>query len=110
MPEYTHTLIPASLEFVIYYKHTFVTRYACSTEFESFTIGHRMLMDALGHAHDCHLIETDSIPNAVSARDGADPLAAFSNDLTKFAFAVLRDPCDDFYEIVRRGYRSFSIA
>ncbi|TWU44723.1 hypothetical protein Poly51_59920 [Rubripirellula tenax] len=94
----------------LYYEHTFVTRNACSTESERFTIAHATLMDALGHSDECRLITTDDIPDAIVARDGGDRVDALIHDLNVFASRVLSEPCDDFYTIVRRGHRSYSVA
>ena len=94
----------------IYYEHTFITRNACSTETERFTIGHSTLMDALGHSDDCWLITSDKIPDMIVARDGGDRVAALIYDLESIASTVLRKPCDEFSAIIRRGHRSYSIA
>ena len=94
----------------LYYEHTFVTHYACSTESERFRIQHPTLMKALGHSDDCHLISSDDIPDAIIARTGGDRVAALSYDLESFACSVLREPCDEFFAIVRQGYRSYNIA
>lgn len=94
----------------LYYEHTFVTHNACSTESERFTIGHATLMDALGHSDDCRLMTCDNIPNAIVARDGGDRVDALIHDLNVLASTVLCEPCDEFYAIIQRGYRSYSIA
>lgn len=94
----------------LFFEHTFITRNAHSTESERFTIGHTTLMDALGHYDDCRLIASDSIPDAIVARDGGDRVDALIHDLKVLASPVLCEPCDNFYAIVRRGARSYSIA
>ncbi|MEL7498322.1 MAG: hypothetical protein AAFN77_11985 [Planctomycetota bacterium] len=91
------------------YEHTFVTRYAFSTVSERFTIGHATLMDALGHSDECRLIKSDNIPDAIVAREGSDRVDALIHDLNVFASPVLCEPCDEFYAIIRRGYRSYFI-
>lgn len=93
----------------IYYEHTFVTRNGNAIESEKFTIGHAILMDALGYSSECCLIVSDGIPNAISGRDGSDPIDALIHDLSELASSVLQEPCDEFYSIVRRGFRSYSI-
>ncbi|MEM7478162.1 MAG: hypothetical protein AAF483_24510 [Planctomycetota bacterium] len=92
------------------YEHTFVTRNAFSTESERFTIEHSTLMDALGHCYDCHLLASDCIPDSIVARDGGDRVDAIIHDLTVLASSVLCEPCGEFYKIVRRGFRSYSVA
>jgi hypothetical protein len=94
----------------LFYEHTFVTRNAFSTESERFTIGHMTLMGALGHSEDCRLIMCNNIPDAIAAREGGNRVDALIHDLNVFASPVLCKPCDEFYAIVRRGYRSYSIA
>lgn len=93
----------------IYYEHTFVTVHAFSRESERFLIGHAALMRALGHADDCRLINCTEIPDAVKARDGADPVSALIHDLLFLAAPLLREPSDEFYAVIRRGCRSYSI-
>ncbi len=94
----------------LYYEHTFVTRNAYSTESERFTFGHATLMNALGHCDDCRLITSDRIPDSIVARDGGDRVDALIHDLSALASRVLREPCAEFYAIVRLGLRSYSIA
>ena len=93
----------------VYYEHTFVTVHAFCRESECFLIGHAALMRALGHADDCRLIRSNKIPDAVKARDGADPVAALIHDLQFLAAPLLREPNDEFYAVVRRGCRGYSI-
>jgi hypothetical protein len=93
----------------IYYQHSFVTETTLSRETERFTIGHDTLMRALGHSNDCRLICCDDIPDAIAARDGGDRVAALIHDLKFFAASILCEPCEEFYAIVRRGYRNYSI-
>ena len=85
----------------VYYEHSFVTEYLCSSEIERFTIGHDDLMEAL-------LIRGDEHPDAVVARDGGDRVAAFIHDLTTIAAPVLSKRIKRFKEIMRRGLRVFS--
>lgn len=93
----------------LYYEHSFVTQNVCSRETETFDIGHDTLMRGLGHSDDCWLIVTDKQPDAVVARDGGDRVAALLHDLTTIAAAVLREPNETFYAIMRRGRRCYSI-
>jgi hypothetical protein len=93
----------------LYYQHTFVTQRASYTEFEQFSIGHSTLMHALGHADDCRLVAGLDYPDEIMARDGGDRVAALMFDLETFAFRVLREPCEAFFEIVRNGCRCYSI-
>ena len=68
-------------------------------------------MDAVGHADDCHLIAWDDYPNQIVARDGGDRVAALIQDLDNYAAGLLRTANNaDFYSVVRRGFRSYSIA
>jgi hypothetical protein len=67
-------------------------------------------MRALGHSDDCWLVCCDKAPDAIAARDGGDRVAALIYDLKSFAASVLCEPREEFYAIVRRGYRSYSIA
>lgn len=92
------------------YEHTFTTQHACCTETERYSIGHATLMAAVGHAHDCHLITGHDYPDQIIARDGGDRIAALLHDLGHYAARLLRTPNDDFYSVVRQGYRSYSIA
>lgn len=93
----------------IFYEHTFAVKHHCCTEIERFSIGHATLMEAVGHDHDCHLIVGDDYPNLIMARDGGDRAAALIYDLSHHAAELLRIPNDDFFSIVRRGIRSYSI-
>lgn len=90
------------------YEHTFVTRRGNSTESERFTIGHATLMAGVGHAQDCHLISSGELPSSMIARDG-DPVEALIYDLTVLAKTVLSAPCDEFFTIMRQGYRSYNV-
>jgi hypothetical protein len=94
----------------IYYEHSFITVHAYCKETERFTIRHDTLMRSLGHSDDCWLVVGDGIPNAIAARDGGDRVEALIHDLQLFASSVLREPCDAFYAIMRRGSRSYSVA
>ncbi|ODA35435.1 hypothetical protein [Planctopirus hydrillae] len=93
----------------IFYEHFFITRSAGSTELERFTIGHSTLMDALGYASDCHLIASSKTPDTIIARDGGDRVEALIHDLSVLASRVLCEPCEEFYAIVRRGLRKYSV-
>ena len=94
----------------LYYEHTFITRNTYSTEYERFTIGHKTLMRSLGHSDECCLIQSDCIPDMIVARNGNDRVDALIDDLTNYAITVLREPCDEFFGIVREGYRCYSVA
>lgn len=87
------------------YEHSFVHRGTCAAETERFTIGHRTLMDALGHLDACRLISNDTIPDAVVARHGGDRVEALIHDLSVFASPILRESGDDFLDLIRRGAR-----
>lgn len=93
----------------IYYEHSFITKLPCSEECECFTIRHETLMSALGHSDDCRLICTGETPDAIDARDGGDRVVALIHDLQSIAASVLREPCEEFYSIIRRGWRVYSI-
>ncbi len=92
------------------YEHTFITQHSSWTEMERYSIGHATLMDAVGHAHDCHLVSGNDHPDQIVARDGGDRIAALQHDLEKYAAGLLRTPSDEFFTVVRRGFRSYSIA
>lgn len=97
----------------LFYGHEFVTANRYRRETEQFSIGHDTLMRALGHADDCHLIcnrDASDSPDAIVARDGGDRVAALIHDLSVHAAAVLRAPCEEFYAIVRRGGRGYSVS
>jgi len=93
----------------VYYRHAFVKQNACSRETEQFTIGHDTLMADLGHAEDCWLIYTGQNPDAIAARFGGERVDAFIHDLNVIASPVLREPGEDFYAIMRRGGRVWTI-
>jgi hypothetical protein len=92
----------------VYYEHSFVTLTLCSRQTERFTISHAALMRGIGRFDDCRLLCSDGVPDAISARDGGDRIAALIHDLG-LASAVLREPCERFYEIVRLGFRGYSV-
>jgi hypothetical protein len=94
----------------LFYEHTFTTKHSCYTETERYSIGHATLMDAVGHGHDCHLIAGNDCPDQIIARDGDDRVAALVHDLENYAARLLRTENDEFYSVVRRGWRSYSIA
>jgi hypothetical protein len=91
------------------YEHTFITKHRYCQESEHFDIGHNALMSALGHMSDCRLITIDDIPDAIVARDGGDRVAALIYDLSTIAAAVLREPCEEFFTIIRSGRRCYSM-
>ena len=93
----------------IHYEHSFITQHPSSREIERFTIGHPGLMQSLGHTDDCHLIGSTDIPDAIVARDGGDRVTALLHDLANFVAPFLCEPTDGFCEIVRCGYRAYSI-
>lgn len=93
----------------IYYEHAFVTQHPSWREIERFTIGHPGLMHGIDHSEDCHLIGTTDLPDTIAARDGGDRVAALIHDWREFAVSVLAHPCSEFFDIVRRGARSYSI-
>jgi hypothetical protein len=93
----------------VYYEHSFVKENRFSKEIERFVISHRALMKALHHSDDCRLVCGQKIPEAIVARDGGDCVAALIHDLSSIAATVLREPCDEFYEIMRRGCRTYSV-
>jgi hypothetical protein len=94
----------------IFYEHTFVKENLYSKEIERFQIGHDKLMKALEHSDDCRLICSHKTPDMIIARDGGDRVAALIHDLSSIAALVLREPCEEFYAIVRRGWRAYSVA
>jgi hypothetical protein len=94
----------------IYYEHSFVKEIPFSKEIERFTIGHLALMKALGRSNDCHFVCGHRISDAVVARDGGDRIDALIHDLSAIAASVLREPCEEFFDIMRRGCRTYSIA
>jgi hypothetical protein len=93
----------------LYYEHTFITQHRGWAEIERYSIGHETLMDAVGHANDCHLITSCEYPDQITARDGGDGVAALLHDLEKYAADMLRTSNDAFFAVVRRGFRSYSI-
>ena len=94
----------------IFYEHSFIKENLCSKEIERFQIGHDKLMKALEHPHDCRLIGGHKTPDMIIARDGGDRVAALIHDLSSIAVLVLREPCEEFYAIMRRGWRFYSVA
>lgn len=94
----------------IYYEHSFVIECSSWREIEMFRLSHGGFMNALGHSADCQLISSDSLPDAVAARNGGDRIAALIHDLSSFVSPVLSEPTSVFSAIIRRGARSFSIA
>ena len=94
----------------IFYEHSFITEYSSWRAIERFVIDHDGLMNALNHSADCYLIGSDSIPDAIVARDGGDRVTALIYNWSSFAAPILRTPCDSFYAIIRRGSRSYSVA
>jgi hypothetical protein len=93
----------------LFYEHTFITKHLSFTEMERYEIGHTTLMKAIGHAHDCQLIAGHEQPDLILARDGGDRVAALVYDLENYASDLLRTTNDEFYKIVRRGYRTYSV-
>lgn len=93
----------------IYYEHSFVREYTSSRAIECFTIGHVELMRAVGHSDDCKLVTQNQYPILVAARDGSDPVEALIHDLSQFCEPILADPCDAFFEIMRKGRRGYSV-
>lgn len=93
----------------VYYEHAFIAQHRFCKEVERFAIGHDQLMRALGHSEDCQLIGTAEVPDAVVARDGGDHVSALIHDLRVFAAEVLSEPCAEFFDIVRRGVRVYSL-
>ena len=89
----------------IFYEHSFIEEFPSYRKIERFTIDHDTLMKAMGHADTCKLICTHQQPDAMVARDGGDPVEALVSDLRSIASPVLSEPCDEFYEIMRRGRR-----
>ena len=51
---------------------------------------------------------TQKDPNLIAARHGVDRVAAFVHDLRHIAASMLREPCEEFSTIMRRGYRSWT--
>ena len=94
----------------VLYSHSFITQHPCCRESETFAVGHDTLMAALGYADDCRLVPSSDLPDAIIARDGGDRISALLYDLTVIAAPMLRTPCDEFYTIVRRGHRTYSIS
>lgn len=93
----------------IYYEHSFVTENRWSREIERFDISHDGLMRGLGHSDDCRLIRSQNLPDAIVARGGGDRVDALLHDLSTFAADILTMPCDEFYEIIRRGRRCYIV-
>jgi len=94
----------------IFYEHSFIKESQYSKEIERFQIGHDKLMKALEHSDGCRLICGHNTPDMIIARDGGDRVAALIHDLSSIAVSVLREPCEEFYAIVRRGWRAYSVA
>ena len=94
----------------IIYEHSFIKENLYSKEIEQFQIGHDKLMKALEHPDDCRLIGGHKTPDMIIARDGGDRVAALIHDLSSIAVSVLREPCEEFYAIVRQGWRAYSVA
>lgn len=80
------------------YQHSFITQYPSWRAIEQFSIYHHELMNALGHSADW-----------IFARNTGDPVAALIHDLTSHVAPILREPSEAFYDIVRRGRRSYSV-
>jgi hypothetical protein len=93
----------------VLYQHSFVTEYQSWRAIEKFTMPHTELMRILGHAEDCHLICSVSIPDAVVARDGGDRVAAMIYDLPYFVAPCLRLTSERFCDIMRLGWRSYTV-
>jgi len=93
----------------IYYEHSFVREYTSSRAIECFTIGHAELMRAVDHSGDCWLVTKNQYPILVAARDGSDPVVALIHDLSQFCEPILADPCDAFFEIMRKRRRGYSV-
>jgi hypothetical protein len=56
------------------------------------------------------LIVGHDYPDQIISRDGGDRIAALVHDLEYYAADLLRTANDEFCSIVRRGFRSYSIA
>ena len=91
------------------YEQSFVKTSGAIREIETFTISHQLLMQALGHADDCRLIAVNEPPNAIAARDGGARMDALLFDLSNYAAPLLREPHEQFDEIVRTGLRCYRI-
>ena len=93
----------------MYYEHSFITEHYSSREIERYRMDHPALMRCVGHSEDCHLIGSTENPDLIVARDGGDRVAALIHDLTEFAISVLAEPCDLFFDMIRKGRRSYSV-
>lgn len=93
----------------LFYEHSFVRVNTFSNEIERFTLGHHSLMKALGHTEACQLVCGDKSPDVIVARDGGDRVAALIHDLSLLAAPFLREPCEEFNAIIRRGTRVYSV-
>jgi hypothetical protein len=93
----------------LYYEHSFIKQSLCSRETERFTLGHRMLMEALDHGEDCQLVQTNELPDCIVARKGGDRVAALIHDWAQIAAAILCKPNERFDAIMRRGLRAWTI-
>ena len=93
----------------IFYEHTFVTENSGSREIERYSIGHETLMQGLGKIDVCRLISSMDLTDPIRARDGGDRIDALSFDLSNYGASVLSEPCEEFFDIVRRGFRSYSV-
>jgi hypothetical protein len=91
------------------YEHSFVQEYYSGRETLRFSVQHGTLMRAVGHFDDSRLICTNDIPDMIVERHGGDRVAALISDWTVLAAHVLCEPCEEFYSIVRRGHRVYSV-
>jgi hypothetical protein len=95
----------------VFYEHSFViyqNSWLC--EIERFDIHHGDLMSSLGHAADCWLARPYvGMCSPLVPRNGADIVTALIHDLEIIAAPVLRKPCEQFFDIVRTGRRSFFV-
>ncbi|MGO8690529.1 MAG: hypothetical protein ACLQLG_12980 [Thermoguttaceae bacterium] len=91
---------------VVLYERETVTQNGCLREHEVFGMDHLAYMRELGHGDDCKLV-VDGICSL--ARNGGDPVAALLDDLREYAASTLQKDCPEFAEIMRTGYRRYSV-
>jgi hypothetical protein len=91
----------------LYYNHSFVKQHLWSRETETFTIGHDLLMKALGRESDCQVLVTHNPPTNIVSRTDGDVVQSLLHDWSSIAADVLREPCEEFFGIMRRGFRSY---
>ena len=93
----------------VYYEYSFVKVNRFSKEIERFVISHRALMKALIIQMTVVWCVAQKSPRQSLLVTAEIVSQLLIHDLSSIAVTVLQEPCDEFYEIMRRGCRTYSV-